>query len=132
MYIFFGEQSHNFAFALSKTIERFIYFVESIIYDGFFYWIIFVILIRICFLLRLNPLQRNYVATLIILSFIGSVFITKWELFEYFSTRFDLGILKELVEGKLSNIFIWIGSLAWLFVGLFILMHCLMAYCAIA
>lgn len=36
MYIFFGEQSHNFAFALSKTIERFIYFVESIMDDSFF------------------------------------------------------------------------------------------------
>lgn len=44
-------------------------------------------------------------------------------IFEYFSTRFDLGILKELVERKLSNIFIWVslGPLLWLFAGLFIL-----------
>lgn len=84
MYTFFGEQSHNFTFTLSKTIERFIYFVESIMYDSFFYWIIFIILIQICFLLRLNPLQRNYAATLIILSFIGGVFITKWEFLNTF------------------------------------------------
>jgi len=116
---FSGGQFCN-PFGLTTWTEYAAYIVEAIVYDITFYGTLFLVLTA-WFLprRRWNPAQRCFVAFVLVQTGVAIAVAIKWEILTYFGHKFDVAILRELTNGKLTSAFAWvnIAEFAWI-VGL--------------
>ncbi len=118
---FFGAAAHNSPLTIQGFGWYALYALESVVYDALFFGtILFFVLWRLLARLRFNPAQRLYLVILAFGAVFGLVVAMRWQLYSYFKSSFDLHVLRELTEGKLSNLLIWVnaGAFLWALIGL--------------
>lgn len=115
---YFGGGALNRPFSLSTLPQYIAYFTGSLASDLFFYGLVYFILLTLVRKLRLVVLQQHFVIVSFLMLLLVLILSAKWSLFQYFSNRFDWGLLSELTGGNAINILTQFDSsiLLWLLV----------------
>lgn len=108
-YQYFGGGALNRPFALTELPQYSIFVGQSLLYASWFY---FLAISCLHFLLwrplKLSALQAGYATLVVLLTGVLTITVVKWQVYTYFRHKFDVAILKELVDGKLTGMFAYV------------------------